>query len=215
MTFRTTDAGLRADFLSFLTEDLGYPRDAILLEHPLPAQQGRASSRADMLVTDPDTLATLALIEITTHKTPATQEDAYLQVRRNLESLAGPVPAFLVMNSVESTSGFEIFALQGDGKWQQISRHEFPFFRALAARAQADRKVQVTRERRMRFDVVKTSCYAGALVLLLLFLLSICGVFTPSTTELGILTGAVLLAVLPNAARLKALGFEFERLNKD
>jgi hypothetical protein len=52
-------------------------------------------------------------------------------------------------------------------------------------------------------------------VLLLLFLLSVWDVFSPSKVQLGMLGGAIALVVLPNAARLKALGFEFERLKKD
>ena len=214
MPFRTNEAELRTDFLEFLMHDLDYPKDSILMDHLLPSFSEKFPRRADIIVTDPDSAVTLALIELRVHKENATQEDAYLQIQQYLREFDAPPPAFLVMNEVRSPYGYSIFTLREDNKWVEIPRHEFPSFRALVARTIADEKTLITRERQVRFDVVKTACYISAVLLFILFFLSVFNVFTASNIQLGMLGGVIALVVLPNAARLKVLGFEFERLKK-
>jgi len=74
---------------------------------------------------------------------------------------------------------------------------------------------RIEKESKEKVDEVRLVCFLSAIVLLVLLVLSVSGIFTPSPTQLGLIGAIVGLLLLPNTAKLKGLGIEFERLKKD
>jgi len=212
--YRTNELELAQDFIEFLVTELGYPRDALLRDYPIPTDSSRHRARLDLLIVDPAIAKFLAVVEFKIHQTRTSQEDAFIQVKRYLEAINQPIPAFLVMNSIESPVGYAIFAFTDGTEWKEIPRHEFPLFSALRSGAIANQKNTISDQRQRRFDELKVICYVGAGVLLVLFVLSACKVFVPTPAELSLIAAIVGLLILPNATKLKGLGIEFERITK-
>src|SRR5437667_7514985 len=102
MPFRKIELELAQDFIEFLVTELGYPRDALLREYPIAADPGAHRARLDLIIVDPAISRFLALIEFRIHQTRTSQEEAFIRVKRYLELINEPIPAFLVMNSIES-----------------------------------------------------------------------------------------------------------------
>jgi len=214
MPYRKNESELAQDFVEFLVTELGFPRDALLRDYPIPTDSSNRHWLLDLLITDPTNSRFLAIIEFKIHKTRTSQEDAFIQLRRYLDALNQPIPAFLVMNSIESPTGYSIFALSEIAEWKEIPRHEFPLFSALQSGAIANRKQQLTTQRKRGFDDLKIVCYTSAGVFLVVCILSALKIFVPTPAELSLMGAIVGLLILPNATKLKGLGIEFERLIK-
>ena len=202
-------------FSNFLIQQLGYPQSALLREYPL-RQSGKVSRyNADLLIQDFDRSRLIAIVEMKRSHSSDIVLRGFEQLARYVEILGRRLPAYLVTGDESAPLGFRIFSQNSERQPIEIHPLNFPSYSALVSGEVTVESERIEKESKEKIDEVKLVCFLAAFVLLALLLLSTSGVFTPSPTHLGLIGAIIALLLLPNTAKLKGLGIEFERLKKE
>ncbi len=191
---------------AFLIQDRGYPPDSIV-EEPWFGKPGQpALARADLGVLDPDVGEVAAVFEVKGSSPPQSHESARSTLQAWEDRASGVIPYL----AIPSSAGLRFWRLK-EGKLVELPQSGLPAHSALLAMAESARRIRARVERAETIDRFRLACYCLAGLVFAFFLLSVLGIVTLTAQSLALLLLAVGLVVLPNAAKLKLLGVEFER----
>jgi hypothetical protein len=207
-----THSEAEMSFYRFLTERLSYKPEHVLFNYRLPHNWAAAKEYIpDIAIINPKSKEILAVIEIKTLIERERFIAAYSAVSRAMGQRA--IPFFLVFVLDAENQQFEIHQIVA-GESNPIDPGAFPPPGALAL-GNAANSIQETKEtRKDTLDEFKQACYFLSWFLFMVLILDFLGWVSWTKERLMLLTGAVVLIVIPNATKLKVLGIEFERLLK-
>jgi hypothetical protein len=198
-------------------EASGYPPASLVYEPVLLPSTSRVAYRPDFGVLDPDRGEYLALFEVKGQDDSATLRDAAAQLNQYAAAIGKPdLPRFIVAPG-EAATGPRVYAVGSNGGHHKIALGELPSFGALkgsVAAATSTRAADRLRETTGTFRVISSIVAAMATMLAGAdFYLKEFRHITLLTPERLSLVGvAIALVVIPFAAKLKAFGLEYERL---
>lgn len=210
-----TEYDVTASFGSTLQAQLGYPTDAFLHEFPLKDQSGVRRRLADLIIQDAQRSRLLAIIEFKREFSDDIVRTAFNQTAEYSRLLGLALPEYVVVGANELKPPFRIFTQDSDRNTVELSLVQFPSYAALVSGQITIETERIVAETQQKRDDVRVVCNSAAALLLVIFILSVSGCLTLTTTQLGLIAGIVGLLLLPHAAKLKGLGIEFERLKKD
>lgn len=206
---------IQSKFLELLHFKLGYPADSLLLEFPLKDSSGARKRLADLIVQDVARSRFMAVVEFKKEYSEETVKKAFNQTSQYLGLLNQDLPEYVVVGDETAKYKFRVFTHDDEHLRVEIDPAQFPSYEALKSGHISMESERIAQETRQKRDEVRTVCLISSILLLVVLILSVSGVFTPTPTQLGLLAGIIALLLLPNTSKLKGLGIEFERLKKD
>jgi hypothetical protein len=205
---------VRDKFTDFLVQHLGYPPSAVLQQYPLQ-QRGGSRFYADILLQDATRARLLGIVETKSQNSPEVVRGAFTQLTIYLGALGRELPKYVVVGDNTTKCGFKVFTQDADERVSELDPEKFPTYAALASGGVASETVRIQTETAEKTDEVQSVCRWAAVALGLVLILSLLRIYNPTVTQLGLMGAIVALLLLPNAAKLKGLGIEFERLKKE
>lgn len=178
----------------------------------LRTEWNQDGQRFDLSVVDTQTTELLALFEIKLYNAGiVTSSD----LRASLEKYANiatknDVPLYLV-SSTKGRTSYSISLVTPQTRKSElpiivdVTTEDFPSFSELKGKIVSER-------RRDTMDKFSKLSYSFAALAGLLLILDLFEILSMTTSRLALLGVTIGLVLLPNANRLKVLGFEFERL---
>jgi len=143
------EAQLSIKFSLFLQEQLGYPKESLLLELPVTRPDG-ARMHVDLAVLDLNSSEYIGLIEFKSSLTENNLLSALKQVKVYQQAMGLiDVPTYLVTNGVDDS--FEIYVLEDYGPWIPIATSTFPSYKTLSARKKAKDKANQNKEEENKY----------------------------------------------------------------
>jgi hypothetical protein len=212
-----SEAALRGRFIQFLVEKKHYPPQSILAEYVLGGLGLSSAFRPDLIVADIRSSVPLAIIEFRVGPANPAKEARLLQVARGLVQLTCAVPSYVVSDRAEDP-GFNVsllttsVAIAGNLPTSKaMELNDIPSYEQLTTASLARNLEVQYRDRKHTLDLFSAICYILAVVVAGLFVWSVFRPLPISKTQFGLLAVSLAMFVLPNAAKLKMLGLEFER----
>jgi hypothetical protein len=194
----------------------GYPESSFAIEYPI----GRRY-RVDLAIVDPKTNLPLQIFEIKSQRNRNQIEFGKEQLKKYLTTLQTiDVPAYLVFPKDDSPF-FEIDRVYFEtSESQQLRTEEIESYDILNFSTQKQsRLVEKINRSEEEKDIAEKEfrrlCYTLSLGSALLFILLKSLSITLSTMELGILGVSIALVIIPYVSKLKILGVEIERWQKE
>lgn len=198
---------------------IGYPSSALVHEPLLLPVASSDAYRPDIGVLDPTASEYLAVIEVKGRNDSTTIVTGSDRLRKYVQALGTrPIEAFLaVPGHAPDAVSFYRFT-PGNGAFTLIRSADFPKYDALRSRSLASSRTAVRagiKRTTDRFRVVSWSVAAAAVVLAVadIALEQYLYISLLSAERLALLGVAAALLLVPDAAKLKAFGLEFERVH--
>jgi len=205
---------LERDILQALIEYLvshGYPEESFAIEWPI----GKYS--VDLAIVDPQSKEPVALFEVKSRKSPGNQNMGKEQLQRYIKALGKRLPTYLVYRS-DSSNGLDIERVEFGNQIEELDRvsaQEVMQYSTLR-RSSLNTSIASTKTKHEKvFDWFWFACWFLAVVLIVLSVLDFAKVLTLSASQLTLMGACIALILIPFASKLKILGIEFERLQKE
>lgn len=203
------DENILQSVIKFLLSH-GYPQESIAVEYPI------GKYRIDLAILDIETKEPIALFEFKAKRTPSAERFGREQLKPFLKAASNSsIPTYLVFEK-ESPPFYEIEKiLVNDQETMMPLFAEKPLDYDILK--QSGRNILITRkkaENKDAFDVFKIACWICVVLVFVVFVLDALGRIELSEKQLVLLSGAIALAIIPFASKLKILGVEFERMKE-
>lgn len=199
-----------------LLQKLGYPRNALVLGSR-PVGEMAVPFTPDLAVVDPRSREVLAVFEVKRADTPLGTAFGAASLQHYREAGGDEAPHFfLVQPSQEATEPISVFRLSSSDELEAVEQEDLPTFDGLVASRIASSRDEVSKKRSRATNEFAWWCRGlgvGALLLVLAdaLLQTYAGWQLLTPARLALLGAGAVLFVLPYAAKLKALGVEWER----
>lgn len=194
-------------FREFLIKEKGYPSISLLSEF-------RAGDRniIDILAAKEGTSSPIALFELK-KKDRFNASSASEQIQRYLDELSVEIPAYLVAFSDDGA--FEIHAYKGSKKFEEISKNDFPDYENITTKKSVEDLNRIEKKKKKSLDGFQRACYGLAFLVAGTLVSKKAGWITLTSEDLALIGVIVALVIIPNAAKLKLLGIEYEAKKAD
>lgn len=207
-------------FLDKLSDELGYPKNSLSRQFSVKTRRGQYFE-PDLVIVNPENGEPLAVVEFKLSEA----EKNFTRSRANkvldavyaLQEAFGKtgIPGYMVARSGD---GIKIFSLSRSEGNQLGEIPEFPRYESLLTRAKSDDLLvksseinQVKEVRRRTVDRFRVACWSLAALVMFLFFSDVFKWFSLNSQQISLLGAFVALIVIPDVAKLKLLGVEFER----
>ena len=203
-------------FAEFL-EEKGFP-SSTLRRDSYPISGGKLPSlKADLTVIDPNSQRVIAVFELKRLKKPEHEYEFRYQLtkfkqKRGYENAA--IFAVFPNMDKEKWRPFEIYEVLDPDTWRLVLESEFPNFSTLVARAKNQAQLELAIKTEKTTDYFLIVSWTSGVIALIFFVLDIVDLLRMTGQQLTLLGLAIALFLIPFAAKLKILGLEFERLDK-
>lgn len=193
----------------------GYPASSIAIEYPVGNKH-----RLDLAIIDPKSDLPIQIFEVKSKKDKRHIEFGKQQLKTYLSSLKqSDIPAYLVFPK-DSHPFFEIQRVKIDTEEEASELDDIHSYGLLNFQMQKQSRLAARIEKtKDKKDTTTTNfnriCWGLSVALFILLIVIKFTSFSLDATELTILAASVLLAIIPFASKLKILGVEFERLQKE
>jgi hypothetical protein len=210
---REREKVVRRRVSSFL-QDRGYPEDSIVPEPAIRSSSDGRVFRPDFVIVDPDKNERLVIVEVKPKLNKRSKYNIVDQLLAYTHVLGGlTTDTYLITGSDDDS--LEFYRLTEEGELDQFEKSEFPRFNAVRANRLASEKDKVEEERSEATDDFKVTCWiiagVGILVTVADFVLSFWNIVLLTGQRLAVMAVSVGVLIIPYAAKLKALGIEWER----
>lgn len=192
----------------------GYPEEALVFEWKVDSRH-----MVDLAVIEPTTNKPIALFELKRQKNPQTFEMAIRQLEAYSKAVGDDqIPTYIVFPG-EGTPPFEMYHLKkniSQKEPQDTSQIErVPDYSFLKSSKIKKEILETEKKRKSTLDWFQVICSILAIALMVLLCFEFAGKLK-LTPERLVLIGAIIgLIIVPVASKLKILGVEFERYNKE
>jgi hypothetical protein len=210
---RALHSQIASTFAQFLRERGYSPSSVVSQPAPSPTGEGRLY-RPDFLIVDPARREPLAVVEI------KGSDRATAKARTQLEAYAKTLGdarlALFVATPTSEPGGFRIQKLSPEGNLVDVPLEQFPSLDALTTATIATSKKHLRHDVARTTDRFRITCFALAAIALLagvcdLLLEEFGGISLLTPERLTVFGAAIVLIVIPFAAKFKGFGFEYER----
>ena len=191
-------------FLNFLKTEKGYPEESLVTELRLSKNMW-----ADIVVIDPENKDILAIFELKRKLVPERIGIAVSQIERCKEHLGvDSIRSFVV--TTDEHDRLVIYQVNENGP-EIVPNELFLSYKAISNSSTASKKNRISHQTETTVDRFKLSCYLISFLAFVLFILDVLGVHKFTAQQLSLFGIVVAFIAIPYAAKLKVLGFEFER----
>jgi len=164
---------------------------------------------ADIVVIDPENKDILAIFELKRKLVPERIGIAVSQIERCKEHLGvDSIRSFVV--TTDEHDRLVIYQVNENGP-EIVPNELFLSYKAISNSSTASKKNRISHQTETTVDRFKLSCYLISFLAFVLFILDVLGVHKFTAQQLSLFGIVVAFIAIPYAAKLKVLGFEFER----
>ena len=191
----------------------GYPKESLMIEWGI----GKGIF-VDLAVVDPATNKTIAIFELKRRRDTHSIDMGIRQLKKFSQVLGdASVPTYIVFGD-ENSNRFEIYHLE---KYNAAEKGEYltrvttvPDFQFFYNRNIRKYLAKTENEREETYDIFRYVCWCISFGVFVLLLFDFINILSLSTERIILIAVIIGLIIIPFAAKLKILGFEFERFNK-
>ncbi len=189
-------------FKEYLTKEKEFPELSLLQEFRIGG-----GGIVDVLVVKQGTSSPVALFELK-HLKYFKPLSAGQQIQGYLDALDVEIPAYLV--SFSDDGSFDIHAYKGGHDFEKLNKGDFPKYRSIATKKSVEDIFKIENKKKKSLDGFQRTCYGLAVLVTFTLVSKMAGWITVSSEDLGLIGVIIALVIIPNAAKLKLLGVEYE-----
>ncbi len=194
-------------------KDHGYPEESFAIEYKI------GKYRADLVIIDPKLKIPIILFEVKSVKNQRTMDFGKSQIKKYLTELKDmTIPSYLVFPAEYSPFfQMERIFIGEKNEVNQEPLHDEEFLNYIYQRnARISEKYEKKKtEKKRAIDIFKIVCWCLAAIIITIGILNKISKINVNAIDLSLLGVAIGLFIIPYANKIKILGMEFERLEKE